>query len=156
MFDNCIERHQIFTVDEANAMLPLVRAITSDLVGLARDVCARAECLSTVLAGRSSFDPGDPYAEELLQVAERLEADHARLREFADELTDLGVKLRSAVEGLVDFPAVLDGRRVYLCWQLGEPEILFWHDTYAGYAERQPLCINVSSGDAPLAVGLPY
>jgi len=43
------------------------------------------------------------------------------------------------VRGLVDFPALVDGKEVYLCWKLGEPEVLFWHDMDAGFAGRQSL-----------------
>ena len=135
----CVEQPRTFTVDQANATLPLVRAIVADMARLAREVCNRTECLSIVLAGRQVLDPDDPYAGELVHVAKQLEGDHHRLREYADELAELGVVLKSAVEGLVDFHAAFDGRRVYLCWKLGEPEVLFWHETYEGFADRKPL-----------------
>lgn len=128
---------RLFTVEEANTMLPLVRAIVADLVGLAHDVIDRWDRLSCLLAGRESMDPDDPYAEELVQVGKELEEDCRRLRGYADELLELGVEPKSAVEGLVDFPAIIEGRVVYLCWKLGEPEILFWHEADAEYEDRR-------------------
>jgi hypothetical protein len=130
---------KLFTVQQANAALPLVRAIMSDLVSLSRDVSERRQRLSFLLDGRDAYGESDPYREELTQVEEDLEEDCRRLRGYADELLELGVEPKSAVEGLVDFPSMKDGRRVYLCWKLGEPEVLFWHEWHAGYAGRRPL-----------------
>ena len=130
---------RVFTLEQANAMLPLVRAITSDLASLSRDVSERRQRLSFLLDGREPPDGSDPYREELARIEEDLARDCRRLREYADELTTLGVKPKSAIEGMVDFPAMIDGRMVYLCWQLGEPEVLFWHEPGAGYAGRRRL-----------------
>ena len=129
---------KLFTVQQANAMLPLVRAICTDLSQLADDVKQRRDRLGRLLAGRD-VQRGDPYDEELAQVKEDLAKDFARVEEHMQELIELGVYPKGNVEGLVDFPAVVDGRTVFLCWKLGEPEVLFWHELNAGYAERQPL-----------------
>lgn len=143
----CAERTRTFTVSQANAMLPLVRAIVLDMVRLAREVCNRAECLSVVLAGRHVLDPDDPYAGELVHVSKQLETNHHRLREYAEELADLGVVLRSAIEGLVDFPCVFEGRTIYLCWKQNEPKIRFWHEVHEGYADRKPLAVGMNASD---------
>jgi len=58
---------------------------------------------------------------------------------FQSELESLGIQLKDRRIGLVDFPSELDGRRVLLCWHLGEPSVQFWHDEDAGFAGRQPL-----------------
>ena len=129
---------RLFTVREANATLPLVRAITRDLVSVSRELIDRRERLSGILAGRR-LSTGNPYDEELAQIEEQLDRDEARIQDFVDELQQLGVELKSAVEGLVDFPAMLDGRRVYLCWKLGEDEVGHWHETDNGYSSRKPL-----------------
>lgn len=55
------------------------------------------------------------------------------------EIQSLGIVIRDVDRGLIDFPAVRDGREVYLCWQLDEGEIAFWHDIEAGFGGRQPL-----------------
>jgi len=47
--------------------------------------------------------------------------------------------LRDIDRGLVDFPAIVEGREVYLCWELGEDEVCFWHDISSGYRGREPL-----------------
>ena len=55
------------------------------------------------------------------------------------ELQELGLVVRDIDRGLIDFPTILDGREAYLCWQLDEDEIGFWHDLESGYGGRQPL-----------------
>jgi hypothetical protein len=129
---------KLFTVEQANASLPLVRAITKDLTELSREVIERRDRLNQLMAGRDR-NPDDPYREELSQIEEELEKDGRRLQEYVAELRELGVEPKSGPEGLVDFPALVDGRLVYLCWKLGEAEVLFWHDLDAGFAGRHPL-----------------
>jgi hypothetical protein len=136
---------RLFTVEQANAMLPLVRAITSDLASLAKDVMERRHRLALLLSGRQ-LKPNDPYSEELAQMEADLERDTLRLQEYVEELRELGVEPKGAVEGLVDFPAQIDGRLVYLCWKLGEPEVFYWHEVDAGFAGRQPLTAGSVSG----------
>ncbi len=137
---------RLFTIEQANAMLPLVRAITTDLASLARDVVERRNRLALLTAGRK-FKEGDPYSDELAQIKKDIERDGQRLVEYMNELKELGVEPKGAVEGLVDFPAEMDGRIVFLCWKLGEPEVLHWHDLESGFAGRQSLVAGVSHGD---------
>jgi len=138
---------KLFTVEQANAALPLVRAITADLARLSSEVVDRRERLSALLAGRERSDR-DLYGQELAQVEEDLKRDVERLQEYAEELRELGVDPKNFPEGLVDFPAVMEGRPVYLCWKLGEPEVLHWHDVDAGFSGRQPLTAGSTAGDA--------
>src|SRR5690606_33781477 len=84
----------------------------------------------------------DIYADELRQIEEELEKDTQRLHEYVEELRQLGVEPKNGPMGLVDFPAMMDGRPVYLCWQLGEPEVMYWHDLEAGFAGRQSLAAS--------------
>ena len=57
--------------------------------------------------------------------------------------------LRDLDRGLVDFPAILEGREVYLCWERGEDEIAWWHDLEAGYGGRQPLDLSAACRRSP-------
>ena len=132
------DEKKLFTVDEANAALPLVRAIVKDLAELSREVIERRQRLQHLSPGRSSDDE-DPYSSELAQIEEELEKDSRRLQEYVEELRELGVEPKNGPEGLVDFPSLMDGRVVYLCWKLDEPEVAHWHDLEAGFAGRQAL-----------------
>lgn len=137
---------RLFTIDQANATLPLVRAITTDLAVLAKDVVERRHRLALLTSGRD-LKSGDPYSDELAQMESELERDAIRLQGYVDELRELGLEPKGAVEGLVDFPCLMDGRIVFLCWKLGEPEVLHWHDIDSGFAGRQPLTAGALSGD---------
>ena len=53
--------------------------------------------------------------------------------------TVVAENIRDLERGLVDFPALIDGREVYLCWQLGETDIAFWHELETGFGSRRPL-----------------
>jgi hypothetical protein len=142
------KRRDRFTVDEANAMLPLVRAIVSDLAGLSREVVERRRRLSSLLSGRDR-SPRDVYREELDEIEKTLETDAGRLREYVDELRALGVTPINGPEGIVTFPSVLAGRKVCLSWKLGEPEVMYWHDVDAGYRQRRSLAAEgMSAGGA--------
>ena len=126
-------------------MLPLVRAITSDLVQLYCEVIERRGRLKRLFAGRD-LEPGDPYTDELVQIQDELDKDLQRLEGYMGELRELGVELKSPTEGLIDFPSCLDGQPVHLCWQLGESEVMFWHPRDEGFAARKPLPTAVGVG----------
>lgn len=131
---------KLFTLDSANAALPLVQAICRDMADLSRELIDRRHRLDQLLAARGGkANQGDPYSEELADMESAFERDLARIHEYVAELRELGVEPKSAPEGLVDFPAMRDGRIVYLCWKLGEPRISFWHELDAGFAGRQAI-----------------
>lgn len=141
---------RLFTVEEANATLPLVRAICADMSELSQSLLERRERLAH-LAGRRAAagktDPNDPYLEELAQVEKDLNDESERLQEYVTELRDLGVEPKDAPKGLVDFPSMMDDRVVFLCWQLGEAEVLYWHEVADGFPGRQPLTAESAAGD---------
>lgn len=139
------EPRKLFTVEQANAALPLVRAITQDLVALSREVIERRERLALLSSGRPNSQR-DLYSEELRQIEDELDKDSQKLQDYVHELTELGVEPKSGPDGLVDFPSMMDGRVVFLCWKLGESEVLHWHELDAGFRGRQPLTADSISG----------
>ena len=145
MSGNPWKNRKVFTVEQANAALPLVRAITTDLANLSRDVIERRERLSLLSGGRQR-EKRDLYGEELAHMENELKVDTERLQSYVEELRELGVEPKNGPEGLIDFPAVMEGRAVYLCWKLGEPEVLHWHDLDAGFRGRQPLTAGSAQG----------
>ena len=122
------ERH--FDVDEANALLPAIDPALRRLRE-ARDRLTNEQAhdaLSGAAPGNGGGTPGREVGEAFLEV-----------RELLGELLGLGIVVRDVDRGLIDFPAIRDGREVYLCWQLGEDEVAFWHDLETGFAGRRPL-----------------
>jgi len=126
---------QLFTVEQANRTLPLVRKIVEDVVNQHRRW--RETILELDLVSQSA------RPEDQIVRVEELERDALALSRELDgyqrELQDLGIQLKDPRLGLVDFPSDIGGRTVLLCWRLGEPEVQFWHEANAGYAGRQPL-----------------
>ena len=88
---------------------------------------ARA-ALAGAATGNGGGEPGKVVSEAFLE-----------LRTTLTELQEMEIVLRDLDRGLVDFPALRDGREVYLCWEEGEDEVAYWHDRDTGYGGRQPL-----------------
>jgi hypothetical protein len=130
-------KRKFFTVEEANSTLPLVRAIVGDIVRKYSEVKELRERLSAIR--RDPRRPADDvYSEELAHSQAELEAEESSLSSLIDELARLGIELKGP-DGLCDFPSLRDGRVVYLCWRLGEPRVMHWHELDAGFSGRQPL-----------------
>jgi hypothetical protein len=137
-------RHKrFFTLVEANSMLPLLCSILRDVTRLAAALQDRRERLHQLHRGNSS-SPGRAHYEEVEQVETEFERDREQMEEYEKELKDLGVELKDYFVGLIDFPAVMDNRKIYLCWRLGEPEVGHWHEVDAGFAGRQPILENAT------------
>jgi hypothetical protein len=122
------ERH--YTVEEASELLPRVVELIAQM-RTARDQLGdreAREALSEAGPTNGGGAPGRTVSEAFVQ-----------LRDAVAELQELEVVLRDLDRGLVDFPALREGREVYLCWQEGEDGIGFWHEPDAGFAGRRPL-----------------
>ena len=139
---------RLFTLEEANQRLPLVRAIVQDIVILFRDVKERRERLAQVRCVRGESASSRMYAEELNQVEEDIQRDEDRFMGFVAELSDLGAELKDPSRGLIDFYSRLDERVVYLCWMLGEGDIEHWHELDSGFPGRQSVSGEQFEGDA--------
>jgi hypothetical protein len=126
---------QLFTVDHANRTLPLVRRIVEDVVRSHRRWQEAIVELDLLVPGVRADLP-DPRATALEREIQAIAHD---IDQFQGELDALGIQLKDRRIGLIDFPSEMDGRRVLLCWRLGEPSVQYWHDEQTGYAGRQPL-----------------
>lgn len=120
-----------FTVEEANALLPRVRTLIEEMLTARQEAISRRPDLWPVLE-KAAGNGGSRKAGELLQIFEQFENALRALHR-------LGCELKGVEQGLVDFPALMDGRKVYLCWKYDEPKVAFWHEVDAGFAGRQPL-----------------
>ena len=123
---------KIFTVQEANALLPDVRKIVGKIQRAHRKIARYSEdakkAAEAAERGGGGFSDGVAYAFVLTELTVQI-----------SELEALGVQLKDFERGLVDFPSLRDGRVVLLCWQLGEgDELEWWHDVDAGFAGRTP------------------
>ena len=121
---------QHFTVEQANAALPHLKPLLQKLRD-ARDMLTDEqahEALTDSAPSNGGGDPGTQVGEAFLEVRRLLLA-----------LGEGGIVVRDIDRGLIDFPTIIDGEEVYLCWELGEDEVAFWHELDAGYRGRRPL-----------------
>lgn len=124
---------KIFSVEEANALLPKVRDILQQIQRAHTHLLSyqdvAKEAAEAAEQGGGGIRSGVKYAAILMD-----------LTTLMGEIEALGVQLKDFTRGLVDFPSLRDGRVVLLCWQLDEGDSLeWWHDVDAGFAGRTPL-----------------
>ena len=144
---------RFYDLDAANAAVPELDGILAVLAG------QRAELVrlrDEVLAGGSGGgDGGDgaptavaerPKGASDAPLVDDLRLTRLRMQGLIDQMAAgvaridaLGLTLRDIEHGLVDFPALVSGRQVWLCWQRGEPAVGFWHGLDSGFSSRRPL-----------------
>ena len=124
---------KLFTVDEANSLLPSVRLIVKSIQKSHRRLIsfrpAAKQAADGAEHGGGGMEQGTRYADLLVELSTH-----------AGKLETLGIQLKDYHQGLIDFPSMRDGRVVLLCWKADEGDQLeWWHDVEAGFAGRQPL-----------------
>jgi hypothetical protein len=141
---------RFFDIDAANATLPEVRALVlllkeqrASLIGLRDEVLelqARVEATAeqATSPGRGGVDAPDE-TEELRRLRLRMQGVIDQMQAAVGRIDELGITLRDIPTGLIDFPALVSGRQVWLCWRLGEADVAFWHELTTGFGGRRPL-----------------
>jgi len=123
-----------FTPEEANSALRHVRPLAERMVELRARLTElegeQREVVRIVAGNGSGEGVGDARTPEFAQLAHELQ-------EVTTELHLLGVQVKDADSGLLDFPAVREGEPVLLCWQVGEPAVEWWHRPEDGFAGRR-------------------
>jgi hypothetical protein len=124
---------KLFTLDEANSLLPSVRPIVKSIQRSHRRIMSFETTAKRAAAGAESggggMAQGPRYASLLVELSVG-----------AGELESLGVQLKDYSQGLIDFPSMREGRVVLLCWKADEGDQLeWWHDLEAGFGGRHPL-----------------
>lgn len=119
-----------FTLQEANRALPYVRRVVDDL----RGPYARMMEIQQRIDALGPDDRRDALDSEFNGIRDRLKV-------LLGELRDVGVELKDYDKLLLDFPALHEGREIYLCWRREEETVLSWHEVGAGYASRQDIAL---------------
>jgi len=143
---------RFFDLDEANETIPELRTILetlrderSQLIAL-RDEFARRTALETAPGDAAAERTADDAAARTSESAAERRRLRLRMQGVIDQMQagvaridELGVTLREIETGLVDFPALVAGRQVWLCWRLGEGDVEWWHELSDGIGGRRPL-----------------
>jgi len=106
----------VFTIDDANRTLPLVRSIVADVADRWKDL----------VRVRNEYGNSSPEHDQIMR----------ELAEYIQELKEIGCHLKDFEHGLVNFPSVLDGNEILLSWKLGESEITHMSSSDGDDAER--------------------
>jgi hypothetical protein len=124
---------KLFTVEEANSLLPNVKPIVHKIQRAHRRVSTYRSAAKHAAGGAEFGGGGIPNGATYAQLLMDLSVS-------AGELEALGIQLKDYGNGLIDFPSMREGRVVLLCWKADEGDnIEWWHDVEAGFAGRQPL-----------------
>lgn len=130
---------RLFTIDEAEALLPVLEPVLRELIAL------QSECdeLQASLRRRVEAIARDGGAivdhAPFLEARGALAAAAGRMEALSGLIDGHGVLLKDLEKGLLDFPALLDGERILLCWMLGEERIEYWHRVEDGFRGRRPV-----------------
>ncbi len=132
-----ISRVRLFTVDEANELLPRIEPLLRTLMGQFHTLDEkRREHAETVQRGTSN---GHSLSSKLAAQQQELQELGQQLEDGVVELEKHGCTVKDLSIGLLDFPGRREGQVVNLCWRLGEPRVAYWHSLETGYASRRPL-----------------
>jgi len=126
-----LSEDRIFSLAEAEALLPTLRTLLGE-IGAAWDHVRELNPEVQKARDASAFDGFSKAGVEYVESV-------SHLMLLIHQIKELGVLLKDAEKGLCDFPYIRQGKVVYLCWQLGEDRIEYWHDIESGFAGREPL-----------------
>ena len=136
-----------FTLQEANETLVTIRPLMDEVQTIRQKILENQPEAWPAIE-KSAGNGGNRALSNMVQDFEKLDA-------LVHQIQDTGVLIKDINIGLLDFPALRDGREVYLCWQYGEEEIAFWHEVEAGFAGRQPIeNFNVAAGKLCVSPGI--
>ena len=128
-----------FTLAEAQNLIPRVDTLLREAVSLKSDY-QEAEQVIQAMAQRVSMMGGMMVdRDQAIDAKNRRDGVAAKLRAAIEEVQDFGCVIKDLDTGLIDFPTLLRGVEVYLCWKLGESKIAFWHGVDEGFRGRKAI-----------------
>ncbi|MDB6125615.1 MAG: hypothetical protein JWQ71_4608 [Pedosphaera sp.] len=119
-----------YTREEARALLPQIRQWLDQLVLLRTDLEKNNRRVDGLMA--SGQDQGGDLVNRSIRLL-------SEMKTLFLEFQSREILIKELERGLIDFPAIIGGREVFLCWEKGDADIEFWHDIDSGYAGREPL-----------------
>ncbi len=131
-----------FDIDAANQALLEVEPLLANLADQRLELIRLRD---RTLAAHQAAGVGPAEAVEPMDAAEarriklRMQGVIDQMSAAVARIDAMGITLRDIERGLIDFPAMANGRQIWLCWQLGEGPIAFWHDLDTGFGSRRPL-----------------
>lgn len=132
---------RLFTVHEANDLLPKLRPLIEQVLENIR----RLKGASESVIRRDGLDPEAPNLMNRLRDDSEIAKLIGQVKGWVDEINSYGCVCKGVEQGLIDFPCLLGTEVVFLCWQIGEPAVSYWHRIEDGFAGRKPLLDDESA-----------
>lgn len=126
---------RFYDIDAANARIDDLRPLLERL----RDDRDAVEVANEALRRLREANGSRQHAEQLKGREDEIRALVKRMQAAVAQIEAWSVTLRDLRTGLIDFPALVSGRPVWLCWRLGEDDVAWWHEHDRGFEDRRPL-----------------
>jgi len=128
-----------FDIDDANAALVEVGPLLATLADQRAELIRLRDASIAAPPGTSGSGAVEIDTDEARLIRLRMKGVVDQMAAAVARIDALGITLRDIQRGLIDFPALVGGRQVWLCWELGEPDVGFWHELDTGFGSRKPL-----------------
>ena len=126
---------RLFTVNEANELLPTLRPLVEQILENIR----RLKAASETVIRKERLNPEAPNLMERLGEDNEIARLIGQVKGWVEEINGYGCLCKGVEQGLIDFPCMLGAEVVFLCWQVGESNVGYWHRIEDGFAGRKPL-----------------
>jgi hypothetical protein len=130
---------RFFDIDAANDALEEVAPLLATLADQRAELIRLRDQTLAARAAAASGGPADVDEDEAQRIRLRMQGIVDQMAAAVARIDALGITLRDIERGLIDFPALVGGRQVWLCWELGEEQVAFWHELDTGFGSRRPL-----------------
>lgn len=131
---------RFFDIDAANEALGEVGPLLATLADQRAELIRLRDRTLAASASPSGGGAGEALDDdEVRRVRLRMQGVIDQMTAAVARIDGLGITLRDIERGLIDFPALVGGRQVWLCWALGETDVAHWHELDAGFTGRRPL-----------------
>jgi len=129
--DSSSADRKLFTAEQANRSLILVRKVVKDILSL--------YCKAKLIEEQYSVLDKEIERGKRGDLKAQYQQIFRQLKVYEQELQEIGCHLRDWQTGAVEWPAMLDGREIYLCWRMGEEKVEYWHEAYESFAGRRKI-----------------
>ena len=133
---------RLFTVDEANGLLPALRPLMEQI---SNNLDSLKKSSATVIR-EEQLSPDSPDLMHRLQKDDAIAQRVAEVKDLVGKINSYGCLCKGVEQGLVDFPCQLGEEIVYLCWRHDEERVVYWHRAEDGFAGRR-LLLDSDEGD---------
>ena len=131
---------KLITIDDANRMLPLLRQIVKDIVTNWEQIIAKRTHLEALEKGPAGSEPTELDAREREAQVQILKGELNylidRINNYIREIEDLGCFVEEFKRGIINFPSMYSGRKVFLCWKPDEEAVCYWHELDESFNDR--------------------